>query len=43
MLDQLMRTDWVVYAKPCEHGRLRAVYPLPPRPATRGPVRLEGG
>jgi hypothetical protein len=27
----------------CERGRLRAVSPLPPRPATRGPVRLDGG
>jgi len=26
----------------CRQGRLRTVSPLPPRPATRGPVRLEG-
>jgi len=27
----------------CRQGRLRAVSPLPPRPGTRGPARLEGG
>jgi len=27
----------------CARGRLRAVLALPPRPAIRGPVRLEGG